>query len=159
MNGRSKSLIGASAEVALARADGGQAPAFDPAGVALGLIHSAGVATRDQEERVAHAITGMEQIIREHQERLDTVEKRASDAEAALEQAQEEIKALIARLGDARDSLAGLKDLVLATESKLAAMNARGEAAQRQALDMSAVLSMLIEEIKTKLPTSFAAGP
>jgi chromosome segregation ATPase len=162
MNGEKKSLIEASKNVALHGAGRAQAPiseTSDPAEVAIGLILEAGVATRDQEARVAQAIRDMEQIIRTQLQKLREVEKRASDAEAGLDQTREEMNALIERLSQARDSLAGLRDAVLAREDALAAMNERAEIAKQQALDMSAVLSMLIEEIRSRLPNKFDPGP
>jgi len=45
-----------------------------------------------------------------------------------------------------------LKERVLSRERDLAAMNERAEAAKCRALDMTAVLAMLIEEIRAKLP-------
>jgi chromosome segregation ATPase len=163
MNGEKKSLIEASKNVALHGAGRAQAPTIsetsDPAEVAIGLILEAGVATRDQEARVAQAIRDMEQIIRTQLQKLREVEKRASDAEAGLDQTREEMNALIERLSLARDSLAGLRDAVLAREDALAAMNERAEIAKQQALDMSAVLSMLIEEIRSRLPNKFDTGP
>lgn len=162
MNGEKKSLVEASKTVALHGAGRAQAltpQTSDPAEVAIGLILEAGVATRDQEARVAQAVRDMEQIIRTQLQSLREVEKRASDAEAGLDQTREEMNALIERLSQARDSLAGLRDAVLAREEALAAMNERAEIAKQQALDMSAVLSMLIEEIKSRLPNKFDMGP
>jgi chromosome segregation ATPase len=160
MNGEKKALTEAPGHAASHGVETTLASeSLDAAEVAIRLILQASVATRDQESRVTRAINEMEQSIRTQLQRLRDVEERASDAEAGLDEAREEIKALVERLGRARDSLAGLRDAVLAREAALAAMNERAEDAKRQALDMSAVLSMLIEEIRSRLPTKFTTGP
>jgi chromosome segregation ATPase len=156
MNREEKALVAVLADGAQSRSSGEKAVAFqgaDPSDLAIGLIANVGKAARDQEERVAHVLRETEQVIKTYRERLDAAEKRASETEAGMDHAKSELRALVDRLGKARDALAALKDRVIAKENDLAAMNVRAEAAKQEALDMSAVLSMLIEEIKSSLPT------
>lgn len=161
MNGEKNTLIVASPGADL-QPDSPKAPNSTdlsaPADIALNLIFEAGSAMRDQEDRIAHAVSELKRIVQGHQGNLEQAESRASIAESELLEAKIEVKALFEKLCNARDSLAALKEVVVAKERDLAAMNERAEAAKRQALDMSAVLSMLIEEIRSKLPTSFGAG-
>ncbi len=161
MNREEKALVAALAE-SQSRASGGRPVASDPGDpgdLAVGLIASVGRAARDQEERVAHVLRETETVINTYRERLGAAEKRASDAEASLEEAKHDLRLLVEKLGRARDSLVALKDRVIAKESALATMNERAEIAKQDALDMSAVLSMLIEEIKASLPTRFGSPP
>ncbi len=161
MNREEKALVGVLADGAQSRAGGEKAVASegaDPSDLAIGLIANVGKAARDQEERVAHVLKETEAVIKTYRERLGTAEKRASDAESGLEEAKAELRRLVEKLGKARDLLAALRDRVIAKENALAAMNLRAESAKQEALDMSAVLSMLIEEIKTRFPTRSGPG-
>ncbi len=160
MNGEKNTLIVAST-TADPQADSLKAAASTdestPADIALNLIFEAGSAMRTQEERFAHAVSELKRVVQSHQGNLEQAEARVVIAESELLEAKVEMKALFEKLCIARDSLAALKEIVVAKERDLAAMNERAEAAKRQALDMSAVLSMLIEEIRSQLPTSFGA--
>lgn len=161
MNGEKNTLIVASAGADLqpdSPKDSNSTDLSAPADIALNLIFEAGSAMRDQEERIAHAVSELKRVVQGHQGNLEQAEFRANIAESELLDAKIELKALFEKLCNARDSLATLKEVVVARERDLAVMNERAEAAKRQALDMSAVLSMLIEEIRSKLPTSFGAG-
>lgn len=161
MNGEKNTLIVASTSAdpqSNASKDMNSTDASAPADIALNLIFEAGSAMRNQEERIAHAVSELKRVVQFHQGNLEQAEDRANSAESELLEAKIEMKALFEKLCNARDSLAALKEIVVAKERDLAAMNERAEAAKRQALDMSAVLSMLIEEIRSKLPTGFGAG-
>jgi chromosome segregation ATPase len=160
MNGEKNELVVASTDPELPDVLDKTNPAdiSAPADLALNLIFEAGSAMRTQEERIAHAVFELRQVIQLHQANLEKAETRANIADSALHEARIELNTLIAKLCKARDTLVALKEDVVARERDLAAMNERAEAAKRQALDMSAVLSMLIEEIRAKLPTAFGAG-
>jgi len=160
MNGEKNALVVASTDPELPDVLDKTNPAdiSAPADLALNLIFEAGSAMRTQEERIAHAVFELRQVIQLHQANLEKAETRANIADSALHEARIELNTLIAKLCKARDTLVALKEDVVARERDLAAMNERAEAAKRQALDMSAVLSMLIEEIRSKLPTAFGAG-
>jgi len=160
MNGEKNALVVASTDPELPDVLDKTNPAdiSTPADLALNLIFEAGSAMRTQEERIAHAVFELRQVIQLHQANLEKAETRANIADSALHEARIELNTLIGKLCKARDTLVALKENVVARERDLAAMNERAEAAKRQALDMSAVLSMLIEEIRSKLPTTFGAG-
>jgi hypothetical protein len=160
MNGEKNALVVASTDPDLpdTLAKTGPTDISAPADVALNLIFEAGSAMRTQEERIAHAVFELRQVIQIHQANLEKAETRAHIADSALNEARIELNALIEKLCKARDTLVALRENAVAKERDLAAMNERAEAAKRQALDMSAVLSMLIEEIRSKLPTAFGVG-
>jgi chromosome segregation ATPase len=162
MNREEKALVAVLADGAQFRARGERAVASgggDASDLAIGLIANVGKAARDQEERVAHVLRETERVIRTYRERLEAAERRASDAEAGLEEAKDELRSLVEKLGKARDTLTTLKDQVITKENTLAAMTVRAESAKQEALDMSAVLSVLIEEIKSSFPAKSGSAP
>ena len=125
---------------------------------AIGLIHEAGRATRDREERSAQIISEVEQKVRSLTERVSDYNSRAGDAEGELQAANTEIETLTNELRKARDEIAGIKDRLVARERDMAVINDLADAAEKRALERSNILAALIEEIRLQFPAALDTG-
>ena len=124
---------------------------------AIGLIHEAGRATRDREERSAQIISEVEQKVRSLQERVSDYNSRAEEAEGELQAGNTQIEAITNELRIARDEIARLKERVVERERDMAVINDLADAAEKTALARSNILAALIEEIRLQLPAAFEA--
>ena len=119
---------------------------------ALARVMEAAQAIRLRETESVEAIKRVVDVAEATQDRLDAVERRAAEDEAALAEAREQIKQLSALIQKAQAVCETLKSEVVDREGALALMTARETKAIQYAEQMDLALQGVIGSIDAELP-------
>lgn len=119
---------------------------------ALARVIEAAQAIRLRETESVEAIKRVVDVAEATQDRLDSVERRAAEDEAALAEAREQIKHLAELIQKAQSVCETLKSEVVQREAAVASMTSRETKALQYAERMDSALKGVISSIDAELP-------